>query len=48
MFRKFFYENSMHIDAEVCFIEIRDKKLAEKVGLTRQNQVIAVIMDNIW
>jgi hypothetical protein len=42
LFRKFFYENSSFIDSEVKFLEITNERVAARVGLTSQDQIMII------
>ena len=48
LFRKFFYENSSFIDSEVKFLEVTNERVAARVGLTSQDQIMIVQNKNIF
>lgn len=39
IFRKFFYENSSHIENEVKFIEITDSRAAKRIGINSEDEI---------
>ena len=42
LFRKFFYENSSSLEDIAHFVEISNRNVAKKVGLTGKDQIIVV------
>lgn len=47
LYRKFFYENSVHFDEEIIFAEVTNKNLAvEALGLTSEEEILVVMNQN--
>ncbi|TNV85361.1 hypothetical protein FGO68_gene3696 [Halteria grandinella] len=42
LFRKFFYENSTFLESECKFIELTNKRVAARIGLTSEDMIVAV------
>lgn len=46
LFRKFFYENSSFIEEEAVFLEITDKRVAQKIGIDGEDMILVVQNEN--